>query len=59
MLMSKNVDGIMLYVHTEMYAFCKCLPTNVLAFLSRFTAVCVFFFFTGKEKKANKFKILH
>lgn len=58
MLMYKNVDGIILYVHTEMYAFCECLPAGVLAFLSRFTAVCVFFFLTGKEKKDNKFKIL-
>lgn len=59
MLMSKNVDGIILYVHTETYAFCKCLPTNVLAALSRFTAVCVFFLFWEREKIDNKFKILH
>lgn len=56
MLMSKNVDGIISYVHTEMYAVCKCIPADVLAFLSRFTAVCVFFFLNWeREKKGNKF----
>lgn len=55
-LMSKNVDDIMLYVDTEAYAFCKCLPADVLAFLSRSTAMCVFFFYWEKGKKIINFK---
>lgn len=55
--MSKNVDDTMLYVHTEVYAFCKCLPTNVLAFLSKFySGVCVFFFFNWERIKDRNLK---
>lgn len=42
-LMFKNVDGIMSYVHIQVYAFCKnvhlWLPANVLVLLCRFAGV--------------------